>query len=150
MKGLQIGLANLNPDTKVQMMVFGGNRTKTNVAVRFKNELFYTIIGAGTHYLDFSDKFSGAVFYRAGLALPLCKDLSISGDLGYQHIETFKNKDNGVPPRLYALQARLNLEYNICKKFSIFATGGYGGSRLYNKSRTYDKGVIAEAGIILF
>ena len=68
----------------------------------FKNRLFYTILGGGTHYLDFGDKFSAALFYRAGLELPLYKQLFISGDLGYQHIETFKNKDYGIPARLYA------------------------------------------------
>ena len=150
MKGFQLGLVNANPDTRVQMMVFGGNATKINIGARFKNKLFYTIVGAGTHYLDFSDKFSASLFYRGGIWLPLWKDLTISGDLGYQHIETFKNKDYGIPARLYGLQARLNLEYQITKKFGIFATGGYGGSRYYNRDVTYDKGVIAEAGVVLF
>lgn len=151
MKGFQLGLVNANADTKVQMMIFGGNSTKLNVGVRFKNQLFYTMLGGGTHYLDFSDKFSAAAFYRAGLELPLYKNLFISGDLGYQHIETFKNKDYmDVPARLYALQARLNLEYRFTKRFGIFATGGYGGSRYYNKNKGYDKGVIAEAGVVLF
>ena len=117
--------------------------------VMFIDEL-HTIVGAGTHYLDFSDKFSASLFYRGGIWLPLWKDLTISGDLGYQHIETFKNKDYGIPARLYGLQAGLNLEYQITKKFGIFATGGYGGSRYYNRDVTYDKGVIAEAGIVLF
>lgn len=151
MKGFQLGLVNANPDTKVQMMLFGGNSTKLNVGVRFKNKLFYTILGGGTHYLDFGDKFSAAAFYRAGLELPLYKNLFISGDLGYQHIETFKNKDYmDVPARLYALQARLNLEYRFTEKFGLFATGGYGGSRYYNKNKGYDKGAIVEAGIVLF
>ena len=76
-------------------MLFGGNATKLNVGARFKNNLFYTILGSGTHYLDFSDKFSASLFYRAGLELPLYKQLFISGDLGFQHIENFKNKDHG-------------------------------------------------------
>lgn len=149
-KGFQLGLVNANPDTRVQMMVFGGNSTKINAAARFKNKRFYTIVGGGTHYLDFSDKFSASLFYRGGLWLPLCKDLSISGDLGYEHIETFKNKNDGTPARLYSLQARLNLEYQITKQFGIFATGGYGNSRYYNRNASYDKGVIVEAGILLF
>ena len=41
-------------------MFFGGNATKLNVGARFKNRLFYTILGGGTHYLDFGDKFSAA------------------------------------------------------------------------------------------
>ncbi|MEG1161132.1 LA_2272 family surface repeat-containing protein [Bacteroides sp.] len=150
MKGLQLGLVNANPDTKVQMMLFGGNATKLNVAARFKNKLFYTLVGGGTHYLDFNDKFSAAVFYRGGLWLPLYKTLSISGDLGYQHMETFGNKHNGIPARLYALQGRINLEMQLTQKLGIFATGGYGIDKQYGKSRTYDKGLIVEAGIILF
>lgn len=79
-------------------MLFGGNATKLNVGARFKNRLFYTILGGGTHYLDFGDKFSAALFYRAGLELPLYKQLFISGDLGYQHIETFKTRTTASPP----------------------------------------------------
>jgi succinate dehydrogenase/fumarate reductase flavoprotein subunit len=48
------------------------------------------------------------------------------------------------------LQARANLEYQFTKKFGIFATGGYGLTRFYNKSSNYDKGAIIEAGIVLF
>lgn len=147
--GFQLGLVNANPQTKVQLMLFGGNATKLNAGVRFKNRLFYTILGGGTHYLDFGDKFSAALFYRAGLELPLCKQLFISGDLGYQHIETFKNKRRGIPARLYALQARLNLEYHLTERLGVFLTGGYGGSRHYDKGVTYDKGVLVEGGIVL-
>ncbi len=149
-KGVRLGLVNLNPDTRIQMMLFGGNATKLNVAARFRNKLFYTIVGAGSHYLDFDDKFSASFFYRCGLWHTVYKSLSVSGDLGYQHIETFRNKHNGIPPRLYGLQARVNLEYQFTDKFGVFASGGYGGSRYYNKNVTYDKGAIAEVGILLF
>lgn len=148
--GLQLGLVNANPDTKVQLMLFGGNTTKLNVGARFKNKLFYTILGGGTHYLDFSDKFSASLFYRAGLELPLYKQLFISGDLGFQHIENFKNKNYGFPERLYALQARVNLEYRLTDKFGVFVTGGYGASRFYDRGKTYEKGLIVEGGVVLF
>lgn len=150
MKGFQLGLVNANPDTKVQMMVYGGNATPANIGVRFKNQLFYTILGVGSMYQGLNDKFSASASYRAGLSFPLYKGLSISGDLGYQHIEAFDNKDEVIPKRLYALQARANLEYQFTKKFGIFATGGYGLTRFYNKSSNYDKGAIIEAGIVLF
>ena len=148
--GFQLGLVNANPDTKVQMMFFGGNTTKLNLAARFKNKLFYTILGGGTHFLDFSDKFSGALFYRAGLELPVCKQLFISGDLGYQHVETFKNKDYGFPARLYSLQTRINLEYRLTAKLGVFVTGGYGWDRYYNRNANFDKGAIVEGGVVLF
>lgn len=148
--GFQLGLVNANPQTKVQLMLYGGNTTKLNVAARFKNKLFYTILGGGSHYLDFDDKFSAAFFYRAGLELPLYKQLHISGDLGYQHIETFKNKDYGFPARLYSLQSRINLEYRLTGCLGIFLTGGYGWDRYYDRNSTYDKGMIVEGGLILF
>ena len=150
MKGFQLGLINTNTNTRAQMMIYGGNTTLANIGIRFKNELFYTILGLGTHYQNLNDKFSGTASYRAGLSLPLYKKLSISGDLGYQHIETFENKDEVIPKRLYALQGRINLEYQFTNKFGIFATGGYGTTRYYNKSHHFDKGVIIEAGVILF
>lgn len=139
LKGFQLGLVNANPDTKIQMMVYGGNVTPANIGVRFKNQLFYTILGVGSMYQGLNDKFSASASYRAGLSFPIYKGLSISGDLGYQHIETFDNKDEVIPGRLYALQARANLEYQLTKKFGIFATGGYGLTRFYNKSGNYDK-----------
>lgn len=148
--GFQLGLVNANPKTRVQLMVFGGNVAKLNLGARFKNELFYTILGGGTHYLDFGNKFSAAFFYRAGVELPLYKRLFVSGDLGYQHIETFKNKEAGLPARLYALQARLNLEYRIARRFGLFLTGGYGITRYYTHRGTFDKGMLLEGGCVIF
>ena len=148
MNGFQLGLVNANPLTKVQLMLFAGNTSKLNAGVRFKNKLFYTILGGGTHYLDFGSKFSAALFYRAGLELPLYKQLFVSGDLGFQHIETFKNKNHGIPARLYALQARVNLEYRLTARTGVFLSGGYGGSRYYTQNKGYERGVIAEGGVV--
>lgn len=148
--GFQLGLVNANPRTRVQLLLFGGNQTKLNMGARFKNELFYTILGGGTHYLDFDDRFSAAFFYRAGLELPLYRRLYISGDLGFQHIETFRNKRQGIPARLYALQARVNLEYRLTRLLGIFVTGGYGTTRRYTHGKTFDRGILAEGGGVLF
>lgn len=150
LNGFQLGLVNTNPHTHIQLLLFGGNTTKLNIGARFKNKRFYTILGGGSYYLDFNDKFSATAFYRAGLWFPLYKQLFISGDLGYQHIETFKNKSYRIPARLYALQARLNLEYPITKKFGIFITTGYGRSYAYKPHNTFRKGILLEGGITLF
>ena len=148
LNGFQLGLINANKHTRIQLMAYGGNQTKFNLGVRFKNDRFYTILGIGSHYLDFSHKFSGSLSYRAGLSIPLYRKLSLSGDLGYQHIETFRNKDHGFPARLYGLQARLNLEYQLTQQLGLILTGGYGGSRYYGKNQTFDKGILAEGGIV--
>ena len=71
MKGFQLGLVNANPDTRVQMMVYGGNATPANIGVRFKNQLFYTILGVGSMYQGLNNKFSASASYRAGLSFPL-------------------------------------------------------------------------------
>lgn len=80
MKGLQLGLVNANPDTRVQMMVYGGNATPANIGVRFKNQLFYTILGVGSMYQGLNDKFSASASYRAGLSFPFTR--------GYPSAET--------------------------------------------------------------
>lgn len=146
----QIGLVNWTPRTRTQLIVSGGNLNKINVAVRFKNQYTYTQIGSGAYYFDTDQKFSLSTFYRAGAYYRLFPKLEISADMGYYHIETFKNKDNGYPARLYALQPRLNLEYSISKKLGIFVSGGYSWTRRYGYSGNFDRQVTFEAGIILF
>jgi len=147
----KLGLVNVNPNTHYQLMIFGGNTSKGNVAVRFKNDLFYTILGIGDHYLGLNKKISGSIFYRTGLGFEVCRNLFLSGDIGYQHIETFSNKnENNIPARMYALQARANVEYHFTKKFGIFTSGGYSVTNYYTQSRTFSKKPIVEAGIILF
>ena len=54
-------------------------------------------LGIGTHYLDLNDKFSGCVFYRAGLYYPIASKLELSGDLGYFHIGNFHGRYEFVP-----------------------------------------------------
>lgn len=150
LQGAQIGLVNLNPRTRYQLILSAGNTSYFDTGVRFMNHRFYTILGLGTGYRQVGGRFSNSFFYRAGAEYPIYKDLSLGGDLGFRHIETWSNRHHGYPKRLYALQARLNLSYRLTSKVALFATGGYGGSRLYNRSFTYDKAGICEAGLILF
>ncbi|MCD8167416.1 MAG: hypothetical protein LUE93_15690 [Bacteroides sp.] len=71
---VKLGLVNINPYTRVQMMLYGGNTTTFNTGVRFTNNKLYTILGFGTHYLDMNEDFSGSLFYRAGLIFPIGKN----------------------------------------------------------------------------
>lgn len=147
----QLGIVNLKPTTKVQMIVSGGNSNRFNVSARFVNRYVYTQIGAGLNYGDFTDKLSLSGFYRAGLIFPLIPSkLDVSGDLGYYHIETLDNKKTGCPARLYALQPRISLEYHPLKKLGFFVSGGYGWTRTYKGNHAYDNKPVFEAGIILF
>ena len=147
----QLGVVNLKPTTRVQMIVSGGNASRFNLAVRFKNRYVFTQLGGGLQYGDFTDKLSVNGSYRAGLIFPLWSDkLDISGDIGYYHIETLDNKKTGCPARLYALQPRISLEFHPIKKFGFFVSGGYGWTRTYKGNHAYQDKPVFEAGIVLF
>lgn len=145
----QLGCINLKPNTRVQLLISGGNANKFNLAVRFKNRYTYTQFGAGTYYLDMNQDFSFSGFYRAGIYLPIASKLSANGDIGYYHIETLDNKNKGIPARMYAIQPRISLEYQLMKRFGIFVAGGYNWTRTYQGEKFENKGIF-EAGIILF
>ena len=145
----QIGIVNLKPQTRTQMIVSGGNLNKANIAVRFKNRLIYTQLGASMILGEFSDKVSVAGIYRTGLAFPIIKDrLHLNTDIGYCHIETLDNSN--LPDRLYAIQPRIGLEYNPHKRFGVFIAGGYSWERTYKNNQAYSKHPIVEAGLVFF
>ncbi|MDR0988186.1 MAG: hypothetical protein LBM06_01815 [Prevotellaceae bacterium] len=148
-KGVRLGLINATPQTRLQLMLLGGTRTKLNAALRFKNRRSYTVVGAGYPYGGFDEGFSGSLFYRAGLYLPLSGRLTLSGDVGYQHLETFRATASR-PRRFFALQGRVNLEYPLGKQIALLLSGGYGASRAYNRRGFFDPGLLAEAGVVLF
>lgn len=147
---VKIGLVNINPKTRIQLMTYGGNTTKINTAVRFKNTYTYSILGIGTHYLGLNEKFSGSLFYRVGAGLTPFKRAFISSDAGFSHIENFDNESQATPERMYSLQLRLNLEYYPLSRLGIFASGGYAHTRYYKANRIYENKPIVELGIILF
>lgn len=148
---VKIGLVNLNPLTRVQLLAYGGNTTKINLGVRFLNRMTYTMLGVGAQYLGLNEKFSLTTSYRAGLYFRLIDQLAISGDLGFAHIESFKNKERpDIPARMYSLQARINLEYHPVKRFGLFASGGYAHTRHYHKGGTFENKPVFEVGIVLF
>ena len=147
--GLQVGIVNLKPQTRTQMLISGGNANKANLAVRFKNRYTYTQLGAGAYYLDTNLSFSFSGFYRAGIYIPLTSRLTLNGDIGYYHIETLDNKQAGLPARMYAIEPRISLEYQILKRLGIFAAGGYNWTQTYQGNKFEDKGVF-EAGLVLF
>jgi hypothetical protein len=145
--GRKLGLINVDPSTTVDYMLYGGSSTKINGAVRFRNKSTYNIIGLGTHYMGFDDDFSGAVFYRLGQYFQLSPKFSLSGDIGYYHIETFKKKSAEGPSRLFSVQARLNADYQLTRNMGLFATVGYGDTRYYHHEEKYRSRFLAEAGL---
>ena len=142
----KIGLVNINPKTRIDYMAFVGNGSKINGALRFRNRSTYNIIGIGSHYMGLDSKFSGAAFYRIGQYFNVGNRLSLSGDVGYYHIETF-NDDANKPQRLYSLQAHLNADYQLNRTLGLYGSLGYGDTRYYTHNRHYKNGLIAQMGL---
>ena len=142
----KIGLVNVNPRTRIDYMFYGGSATKANLAIRFRNRSTYNILGIGTHYFGLDEKFSGALFYRIGQYFQLSPKFSLSGDLGFYHIESFQEHSQDKPERLYSLQARINADYQLGRYTSAFASVGYGDTHYYHGGR-YRRRCIVEAGL---
>jgi len=143
----RIGLVNISPRTRVDLMGFVGSNSKVNFALRFRNRATYNIIGLGTHYMGLDEKFSGALYYRIGQYFQLTPRFSLSGDLGFAHIETFKEHSKDTPARLFALEARVNADYQLTKRLGIFGTVGYGNTRYYHHATNFRNRVIGEVGL---
>ena len=143
----KIGLVNVSPATRIDAMIYGGSSTGFNTALRFRNRSTYSIVGIGAPYLRFDGHFSGAVYYRLGQYFRLGNRWSVSGDLGYAHIESFEEEDLQHPKRLFSLQARLNADYRINRHLGLFASVGYGNTRLYHHQRHYRDELILEGGL---
>ena len=125
----KIGLVNINPKTAIDFMIYGGTVTTTNFGIRFRNRSTYSIVGVGTHFMGLDKKFSGAVFYRLGQYFTLTPKLSLSGDIGFYHVETFQQHSNDTPERLFSLQARVNVDYRLTSHLGAFAPVGWGTTR---------------------
>jgi len=145
--GHKIGLVNVNPLTDIDLMAYGGSSTKGNIAIRHRNKNAYSIVGVGTHFMGLDSKFSGALFYRRGLYRQLSPKWSVSGDVGFYHVETFSKNNNDKPERLYSLQARVNADYMFNAKYGAFASVGWGLTRYYDRNETYRNRPLVELGL---
>ena len=145
--GHKVGLININPMTNIDIMLYGGSSTKINLAMRYRNKSTYNIFGVGTHFMGLDSKFSGALFYRLGKYVQLTPKWSLSGDIGYYHVETFSENNSEKPERLYSLQARINADYQINKRFGAFASVGWGITRYYDRNETYRNRPLFELGL---
>ena len=146
LNGFQLGLINANPTTQIQLLLSGGTSTLFNLGMRFKNRTYYTILSAGSKYRELHP-FNIAFTYRAGVALPIVETWELSGDLGFQHIETFRK--NEPVNRLMNLQARLNCEWQLQRNVGIILTAGYEQAYTYRHQHQLHKGFFVEFGTAL-
>lgn len=145
----KMGLVNVNPNTKIDFMLYGGSTTKLNLAARFRNRSTYNIIGVGTHYMGLDEKFSGALFYRIGQYFQLSPRWSASGDIGFYHIETFEHNNANKPERLFSMQARLNADFQLNERIGLFASVGFAETRYYHHARHYRSRPLFELGLTM-
>lgn len=145
--GRKVGLVNIGTATDIDVMAYGGTSTKTNLAVRYRNRSTYSVFGVGTHFMGLDSKFSGALFYRLGQFFGLSPRWSLSGDIGYYHVETFSDVGSTKPERLYSVEARLNADYRVSDRLGAFVTVGWGLTRYYDRNETYRDRPLAELGL---
>lgn len=145
----KIGLVNINALTDIDYMLFGGTSNKINLAVRFRNHSTYNIIGFGTHYMGLSDRFSGSLYYRLGKFFRATPKLTLSGDIGYYHVETFEQHNDDKPERLFSLQAHLNADYQLNDRLGMYASVGWCDTRYYHHARNYRSRPLFELGVTL-
>lgn len=143
----KIGLININPKTHIDLLTFAGSTSKLNMALRFRNRSTYGIFGVGTHYMGFDEDFSGSIYYRIGQYFRMSPRWSVSGDLGFHHVETFKKNSADGPKRLYSLQGLLNVDYQINPTVGAFVSAGYGTTRFYGSHHNYRTRPILQAGL---
>ncbi len=143
----KVGLINISPRTDIDAMFFIGNSSKLNFALRFRNLKTYSIVGLGTHYLGLDEKFSGSLYYRLGQYARLSKRWYISGDAGFFHVETFRRDEQDRAQRLYSLQVRANVDFQINKYLGVFASVGYGTTHYYHHNREFRNRLIFEGGL---
>ncbi len=143
----RFGLINISPRTRIDIMAFGGTNSKINLALRFRNRSTYNIIGVGTHYMGLDSKFSGSLYYRIGQYFQLTPKLSLSGDVGFAHVETFQRNSTDSPERLYSLEARINMDYQLNKHWGVFGSVGYGSTHYYSHRKHYRNRMIGEVGL---
>lgn len=145
----QFGLVNIQPNTKYELYLTGGNRNIFNAAVRFKNRSTYTQLGMGTYHLGTSHNFTWSGHFKAGLYKTIAPNWEVTGDIGWEHIEMCKNKDDGYPRRAYAIQPRVGVVYTPFKHIGFTANGGYEWTKEYSGTRYRDHSLTFEVGIVI-
>lgn len=143
-----LGLINISPHTRIQFMTSAGNADKLNFGVRFRNRSTYYILNLGSFHSGLgTQRYSGSLGYRIGQYLKVSPRISLSTDIGFSHIETFREETATRPERLYSFQWRLNADYEFNRYIGAFISTGLGQTRWYNHHRKYGDKPLLEAGL---
>jgi hypothetical protein len=147
--GLSLGLFYINDDTKVQLMMSGGNLSYGTFGVRFETNNIYSMLDAGAPVAISSSVKSVMFDYRVGYSFDL-KFLNINTDLGFTHISNESNQTTGKTSKnQFGLTLRLGLEKNIYKRLGLFVNTGYLRLADSYSSPVFTNKVIFEGGIVV-
>lgn len=147
-KGRQFGLVNINPHSRFQMLVTTGNHDLANLALRIRNRHTYNVIGFGIGRKGWDDYSCGSVYYRIGQYFTILPRLTLSGDVGIADVAVLRKETDA--PNMFSLEARMNVEYEVHPKASLFATAGYTSTRYVSDGKLFKNKPLFELGVALF
>jgi hypothetical protein len=147
--GLSLGLFYVYENTKVQLMMSGGNLSYGTFGVRFKTNNIYTMLDVGAPVAISTSEKSVLFNYRVGYSFDL-KFMNINSDLGFTHISNESNQTAGKSSKnQFGLSFRLGLEKNIYKRLGVFVNTGYLRLADSYSSPVFTNKVIFEGGIVV-
>ena len=144
----QFGLVNVNQRSRLQMLVTTGNHDLISLALRIRNRHTYNVIGFGVGRKGWDDHSCGSVYYRIGQYFTILPRLTLSGDIGIADVAVLRKGTDA--PNMFSLEARMNVEYEVHPKASLFATAGYTSTRYVSDGKLFKNKPLFELGVALF
>lgn len=144
----QFGLVNINPHSRLQMLVTSGNHDLFSLALRIRNRHTYNVIGFGFGRKGWDDYSYGSAYYRIGQYFTILPRLTLSGDVGIANVTVLRTGTDA--PHMFSLEARMNVEYEVHPKASLFATAGYTSTRYASDGKLFKNKPLFELGVALF
>jgi hypothetical protein len=144
----QFGLVNINQHSRLQMLVTIGNHDLISLALRIRNRHTYNVIGFGVGRKGWDDHSCGSAYYRIGQYFTILPRLTLSGDIGIADVGVMRKGTDA--PNMFSLEARMNVEYEVHPKASLFATAGYTSTRYASDGKLFKNKPLFELGVALF
>lgn len=144
----QFGLVNVNQRSRLQMLVTTGNHDLISLALRIRNRHTYNVIGFGVGRKGWDDHSCGSAYYRIGQYFTILPRLTLSGDIGIADVAVLRKGTDA--PNMFSLEARMNVEYEVHPKASLFATAGYTSTRYASDGKLFKNKPLFELGVALF
>lgn len=144
----QFGLVNVNQRSRLQMLVTTGNHDLISLALRIRNRHTYNVIGFGVGRKGWDDHSCASAYYRIGQYFTVLPRLTLSGDVGIADVAVLRKGTDA--PNMFSLEARMNVEYEVHPKASLFATVGYTSTRYVSDGKLFKHKPLFELGVALF